>query len=88
MDQGPPVDAVRLDFSKTLNSVCYRLLIKKMAAMGHIKTTRWMQDILKNKTFRVKLSANLPIEGGVKSGEPRGFLRMDMFCFCFRFRFL
>ncbi len=43
-DQGEPVDVVYLDFSKTFDSVCHRLLIKKMEAMGiHPKINRWVK---------------------------------------------
>ncbi len=40
-DQGEPVDVAYLDFSKAFDSVCHRLLIKKMEAMGiHPKINR------------------------------------------------
>ncbi len=40
-DQGKPVDVIYLDFSKVFDSVCHRLLVKKMAAMGiNLKITR------------------------------------------------
>ncbi len=39
--QGEPVDVVYLDFSKAFDSVCHRLLVKKMVAMGiNLKITR------------------------------------------------
>ncbi len=39
-DQGEPVDVVYLDFSKAFDSVCHRLLVKKMVAKGiHLKLT-------------------------------------------------
>ncbi len=33
-DQGEPVDVVCLDVSKAFDSLCHRLLIKKMEAAG------------------------------------------------------
>ncbi len=43
-DQGEPVDLVYLDFSKAFDSVCHRLLIKKMKAMGiHPKINRLVE---------------------------------------------
>ncbi len=33
-DQGELVDVVYLDFSKAFDSVCHRLLVKKMVAIG------------------------------------------------------
>ncbi len=54
-DQGEPVDVVYFDFSKVFDSVCYRLPIKKMVAMGvHLKITRWVEEFLRNITSRVK----------------------------------
>ncbi len=39
-DQDEPVDVVYLDFSKAFDSVCHRLLVKKMVTMGiHFKIT-------------------------------------------------
>ncbi len=62
-----------MDFSKAFNSVCHRLLVKKMVAMGiNLKITRWVEEYLKNRTFRVKLRDNLSSEGIVKSGVPQG----------------
>ncbi len=50
-DQGEPVDVVYLDFSKAFDSVCHRLLIKKMEAMGiHPEINRWVEKFLNNKT--------------------------------------
>ncbi len=68
-DQGEPVDVVYLDFSKA----CHRLLAKKVVANGiHFKITRWVEDVLNNRTFRVKLGGHLSSEGFVKSGVPQG----------------
>ncbi len=55
-NQGEPVDVEYLDFSKAFDSVCHRLLIKKMDAMGiHSKIISWIGEFLINKTFRLKL---------------------------------
>ncbi len=72
-DQGEPVDAVNLDFSNAFDSVCHRLLFKKMEAMGiHPKVNHWVEDFPNNRTFRVKLGDRHSTEGTVKSGEPQG----------------
>ncbi len=40
-DQSEPVDVVYLDISKAVDSVCHRLLVQKMVAMGiNLKITR------------------------------------------------
>ncbi len=44
-DQGEPVDIVYSDFSRAIDSVCHRLLVKMMIAMGiHLKITRWVEE--------------------------------------------
>ncbi len=70
-DQGEPVDVVYLDLA--LDSVCHRLLIKKMEPMGiHPKINRWVEEFLNNRTFRVKLGGNHSSVGAVKSVESQG----------------
>ncbi len=44
-----------------------------MVAMGiHLKITRWVEEFLKNMTFRVKLGRHLLSDSIVKSGVPQG----------------
>ncbi len=75
LDAYSSVDVVHLDFSKAFDSVCRRLLVKKMVAMGiHLKITRCVEEFLKNRTFRGKLGGHLSSEGIVKSGVPQGSL--------------
>ncbi len=72
-DPGEPVDVAYLDFSKAVDSVCHRLLIKKMEVMGiHPKINRWVEGFLNNRTFRVKLGHHHSSEGAVKKGVPQG----------------
>ncbi len=72
-DQGEPVDVVHLDFSKAFDSVCHRMLVKMMVAMGiNLKIARWVEEFLNNGTFRVKLGGHFSSEGIVKSGVPQG----------------
>ncbi len=72
-EQGEHVDVIYLDFSKAFDSVCHRLLIKKMEAMGiNPKINRWVEEFFSNRTFRIKLGDLHSIEGTVKSGEPQG----------------
>ncbi len=63
-DLGELVDVVYIDFSKAFDSVCHRLLVKRMVAMGvHSEITRWVEEFLKIRTFRVKLGSHLSSEG-------------------------
>ncbi len=72
-DQGEPVDVVYLDFSKAFNSVCHRLLIKKMESMGiHPKINCCVEEFLNTRTFRVKLGNHHSSEVVVKRGVPQG----------------
>ncbi len=58
-DQGETVDDAYLDFCKAFNSLCHRLLIKKMNAMGiHPKITPSVEEFPNNRIFRVKLGNN------------------------------
>ncbi len=58
---------------KAFDSACLRLLVKKMVAMGfQLKLTLSVEELLKNRTFRVKLGGHLSSEGIVKSGVPQG----------------
>ncbi len=68
-DQSKPVDVVYLDFSKAFDSVCHRLLVKKMVVKGiNLKITHWVEEFLNNRTFRVKLGGQFSSEAIVKSG--------------------
>ncbi len=68
-----PVNAIHLYFSTLFDSLCHRLLVKKEAAKGvHFEITRWMEEFLRNGTFRVKLGGHLSNEGIVKGGVPQG----------------
>ncbi len=58
---------------KAFDSVCRRLLVNKMVALGfNLKLTRWVEEFLNKKTFRVKLGGHLSSEGIAKSGVPQG----------------
>ncbi len=51
IDQGEPVDVENLQLSKAFDSMFHRLLVKKMIAMRmHLKTTRWVEEFLKDRT--------------------------------------
>ncbi len=55
-DQDEPVGVVYLDFSKAFDSLCHRLLVKKMVQIGiHLKITRWVEEFLKNRIKMVEL---------------------------------
>ncbi len=71
-DQGELVDVVCFKFLKAFDSVCHCLLVTNMVAMGiHLNITRWVEDFLKNRTFRAKLGGHLSNEGIVISGVPQ-----------------
>ncbi len=42
------------------------------AHLIYISATRWVEEFLNNRTFRVKLGGHLSSEGIVKSGVPQG----------------
>ncbi len=72
-DQGELVGVVNFHFSKAFDSVCHCLQVTNMVAMGiHLNITRWVEDFLKNRTFRAKLGGHLSNEGIVISGVPQG----------------
>ncbi len=74
-DQGELVDVVKLDFSKAFVSVCHRLVGKQMLSMGvHPKITDWVEEYLKNKTFRVNFDGDILSEGIVESGMPQDYV--------------
>ncbi len=77
--QEEPVDVVHLDFCQAFDSVCDRLLIKKMAVMGiHVKINRYVHKFLKKRTFIIKFGDHLPHKGTEKM-VPRA-LCLDPFC--------
>ncbi len=48
------------------------MLIKTMGTMGiHPKINHWVEEFLKNRTFRVKLGDHQSSEGAVNSGVPQ-----------------
>ncbi len=68
-----------LDFFKAFISVCHRLLIKEIAAMGiNLKINCWVEEFLKSRTLRVKLGGHLSTEGSFKAVCPRA-LCLDPF---------
>ncbi len=68
-DLGEPVDVVHLDLSIVFDSVCRRLQVNKMVAMRiHLRITHWVEEFLKNRIFRAKLSGHLLSEGIIKRG--------------------
>ncbi len=72
-DQGEPADVVYLDISKAFDSVCHRLLIKKMEAMGiNPKINRCVEEFLNNRAFRITLGDHHSREGAVKRWVPQG----------------
>ncbi len=72
--QGELVDVACFKFS-----VCHCLLVTSMVAMGiHLKITRWVEDFLKNRTFRAKLGGHL-LSDGAPQGSVLGSLLFLIF---------
>lgn len=73
LDDGKPVDAIYLDFSKAFDSVPHVRLMKKMEAYGirgHVRN--WISDFLSNRKQRVKISGSASGWEEVTSGVPQG----------------
>ena len=73
LDEGTPVDAIYLDFSKAFDSVPHMRLLKKLEAHGVAGSVKgWISDLLIGKKQRVKISGTLSSWKDVTSGVPQG----------------
>ncbi len=53
-------DFAYFEFSKAFASMCHRLLVKKMVAMGtHLKKTHWVEKLPKNVTLKAAMGFQL-----------------------------
>ena len=73
IDNGKDVDIVYLDFSKALDKVTHRRLIKKLENYGITGTLlNWIQDFLSNRKQRVVIKGESSDWTDVTSGIPQG----------------
>ena len=73
LEDGDPVDAIYLDFSKAFDSVPHIRLLRKMDAYGiRGKMKNWISDFLIGRKQRVKISGSESSWKDVTSGVPQG----------------
>ena len=73
VDEGHPVDAIYLDFSKAFDKVPHKRLVKKVEAHGIIgKINIWVEEWLSNRSQRVVLNGKCSDWAAVTSGVPQG----------------
>ena len=73
VDQGHPVDAIYLDFSKAFDKVPHKRLIHKLEAHGITdNVSRWIEAWLTDRKQRVVLNGNYSEWAEVTSGVPQG----------------
>ena len=73
LDNGSPVDAIYLDFSKVFDSVPHHRLLEKLSSYG-IKDNLldWISDFLIGRRQRVKVNNSYSEWSSVTSGVPQG----------------
>ena len=73
LDEGKEVDVCYLDFQKAFDSVNHELLIWKLRSLGINQTLcDWIEEFLKNRTFRVRVRNTLSKVATPTSGVPQG----------------
>jgi hypothetical protein len=73
LDNGKPVDAIYLDFSKAFDTVCHERLLAKLKSYGVTdKVNDWIGSFLKDRRQRVKVNGTLSDWVEVTSGVPQG----------------
>ena len=73
LEEGCPVDAIYLDFSKAFDKVDHRILMKKLESLGITgKLLKWIEVFLTNRQQQVRIGDVLSEREWVKSGVPHG----------------
>ena len=73
IEEGKPVDAIYLDFSKAFDSVPHARLLTKIQAHGiEGMVLQWLMAFLADRTQRVLFEGALSDSSAVKSGVPQG----------------
>ena len=73
LEEGNPVDAIYLDFSKAFDKVDHRILLKKAESVGITgKILKWIEAFLSNRQQRVRIGDVLSAREWVRSGVPQG----------------
>ena len=72
-DDGTPIDAIYLDFSKAFDSVPHERLLKKLESYKVTgAVNKWIRDFLVGRQQRVKVNGTLSDWADVTSGVPQG----------------
>ena len=73
IDEGDPLDAIYLDFSKAFDKVPHKRLIRKIKAHGIAdKVLFWIESWLRGRTQQVTVQGKLSRMSEVLSGVPQG----------------
>ena len=73
MEEGNPVDAIYLDFSKAFDKVDHCILMMKVENLGiKGKVLAWLKEFLTNRQQQVRVDCHLSEKEWVRSGVPQG----------------
>ena len=73
LDKGETVEVCYLDIRKAFDSVNHRFLLRKLRALGiDNKALHWIEEFLRERSFRVRIGNSYSEEMGAPSGVPQG----------------
>lgn len=73
MDRGEDVEVCYLDFQKAFDSVCHRLLLRKLEIYGiEVRIRNWIREFLTDRTFYVEVEGRRSGQMRAVSGVPQG----------------